>query len=432
MKSDQLKYKSIIGKKGFITYSYNDKLLYSLYDPISEADRYIKSLGVLKDTVITVCGAEYINKILLGINKKVISCTPEKFEESIQSKSIVYLNTHEELERYLVDNNIHSSDISVVVWPELLKHNHEFYIPYIQRIKSILYKTGLSLNTGVGFDDLMQRNYTRNMQKIQITGNHPKLLHTDKNNSKNNNINDNIESESVALICSSGGSLELNIEYIRELSAKIPIFALPSAVRFLESAQIFADYIVLADPGYGSLYHLYLLKHRYIVLAHPCINSSLLNLKQDFYFYDYCNGLGNELFRSQPILKSPAEGTVFFNTLRIIGQLGFKSVIISGQDFGFKSGKSHAQGGNFENEFIYRSDYLNTEESWSASSDYRNPTVNINRLNADSNCLIKDTVYSVYEDHFLNTDFNLKLYKTPCQLNPIFDKIPVFKTNKEY
>ena len=43
------RYKKEIGKRGHITYKHNDKYIYSLYNPIKEARKYIDSFTNLKN-----------------------------------------------------------------------------------------------------------------------------------------------------------------------------------------------------------------------------------------------------------------------------------------------------------------------------------------------------------------------------------------------
>ena len=49
-----------IAKNGYPTYKFNNVYLYSKYDPLKEAKRFVDEQN-LKKNVITLCGADYVN-----------------------------------------------------------------------------------------------------------------------------------------------------------------------------------------------------------------------------------------------------------------------------------------------------------------------------------------------------------------------------------
>ena len=66
------RFKEIKGKKGHATYKNQNKFLYSFYDPYAEAEKFIKSQQPLKQNIITICGANYINQALQTLPNKLI------------------------------------------------------------------------------------------------------------------------------------------------------------------------------------------------------------------------------------------------------------------------------------------------------------------------------------------------------------------------
>ncbi len=404
------KYIKVTGKKGFDTFIFNNKYLYSQYDPQKEAQKFVDSKPDLKKRVLTVCGAEFVNRHLLASGKTVISFTPEVFENRIISTDIVYFNNTNDLEKYIMNNNIHAADISILLWNELIRTDYEYYAPLIDRIKNILYKSSFSINTAGVFDRLEKRNGTVNKNKFK------KIKFLNKSSRKTNN---------AALICSSGVSLGYNSDFIKNIAGKMTVFALPSAVKYLESISIHPDYIIITDPGYGSLYHIYQLLVPHKIIAPLSISPVITSLdNMDFYFFDYQNALVESLPVSNDIVSTPAEGTVFNNALRVVAQTGFSSAVICGQDFGYDGGVAHIKGGSFEDEFIGRSDYFKPLETSVYLLDHRNPAETIK---TDDGRLFKtDIPFKLYLDHFMKTDFGLEIFRCPVNINPMTDKIPVF------
>ena len=87
-------------------------------------------------------------------------------------------------------------------------------------------------------------------------------------------------------------------------------------------------------------------------------NNSIFSLKNyKPLIFNYGSEKENKLFENTNIIKSLPEGSVAFNLFSILKRVGYKQIILLGQDFCFIDGASHIKGGFFETEYIYQSDY---------------------------------------------------------------------------
>ena len=77
------------GKRNKYTYKYNNKYIYSAYDPIKEAKIFIDNFKTIKNITITCCGADFVNSVLLDKNiDLIISFEPLQFDKLTESVRI--------------------------------------------------------------------------------------------------------------------------------------------------------------------------------------------------------------------------------------------------------------------------------------------------------------------------------------------------------
>jgi len=394
-------YEIEIGKKGLPTLKYNNKYIYSSYDPKLEAEKFLSSKQNLKKIVITCCGMDYINIELKKLGHyDIISFDPIKFNNEKLS-NITYTNNLIDLEKELLQRD--SIDISFIIWPPLVESNPDFYLPKLKKINEIIEKIIYSKNSENYFGFIETKNIIRNL----INENELSIL-----------TNDNIKRD-FALIISSGNSLKDNIKFIKNIKDRVYTFALPSSLPFLYNKNIEPDFVIAVDSGFATYYHLSKYKKTLNLICpltiHPAV-FKLNNYKKIVFSYNtnlesrlYENGIEDSIENNIKIIKSHSEGSVFINLLRILKKLNFSDVILIGQDFGYYKNRGHIDGGFFESEFLENSSILNPLEKQFKILETKKDVVYIK--NGD-NEIKTDRSLKVYYNHFIENDFSLNFYST--------------------
>jgi len=408
-------YKIEIGKKGLPTLKYNNKYIYSFYDPELEARKFISSKQNLKKIVITCCGMDYINRELQKFGcYDIISFDPIQFNDEKLS-NITYINNLIDLEKELLKKE--SIDISFVIWFPLVESNPDFYLSKLKKINEIIEKIVYSKNSENYFGFIETKNIIRNL----INTNELLIL-------TNNSITDNITNNDItngnikrifALIISSGNSLKDNIEFIKDIKDKVYTFALPSALPFLYNKNIEPDFVIAVDSGFATYYHLSKYRKTLDLICpltiHPAV-FKLNNYKKIVFSYDtilenrlYENDAKNNIENNIEIVKSHSEGSVFINLLRILKKLNFNDVILIGQDFGYYKNRGHIDGGFFEAEFLENSSFFNPLERQFKLLETKKDVLYVK--NGD-NEIKTDRSLKIYYNHFIENDFSLNFYTT--------------------
>jgi hypothetical protein len=307
----------------------------------------------------------------------------------------------------LLEKNIHSKDISLLIWQPLVESNPEIYLKELNKLKGILTKISASADTAKTFGFLETKNFLINLFGLE------KINLICKSNASISN---------PACIISSGPSLAEHIEFLKKIQDRTCLFALPSNLAFLLHHGIYPDFVIAVDPGYGTYYHLAKYNKNINLITTLNVTPSIFNLKNyDFYFFNYGNYFENILFSGSSAITSYPEGSVFINLLRILPQMGFKEAIIFGQDFCYKNNRSHINEGNFEKEFLYLSNYFNSMENEIKKIDDSSEKTIIEIKNKK----IRTTIpLKLYFEHFINEKFDIKLSLPVNCYNNLSDDYP--------
>lgn len=405
----------IKGRKGYDTFKFNNKLLYSLYNPYNEAEQYLLSLEKINENVITFCGADFINSILdKNINiKKIISFSPLKFPDYTQSRKIIRTDNIDNLKKILDETDIKTENTTIIIWPPFIEINQSEFMEYIRTIKNSLIKKTLSdINTDK-FLKLESRNIDKNIKKIgEIHYINQKIITGSKD----------------AIVISSGASLEKNIDVIKKIKEKCITFAYPSVLQYLEINKIIPDYIIAVDPGYATFYHLNNYKTNSKLITTLSVTPSIFNLKNySFIFFNYGSDKENCIYKNIKIIKSLPEGSVAFNLFDILKQKGFNKIFIFAQDFSFYNNRSHVKGGNFEKEYMTNTSFTRTIEMNNLIHESNQLPVFITD-NAEK--IKSNTPMSIYYNHFLAKANSYPLFLSGNIYNSFNNKIPYI--NMEY
>lgn len=400
-KTSYMSYLKEQGRKGHPTYTFNGKYLYSRYDPYKEAANYLKQLGPLKEIAITFGGADYLNGALSAASgvEKIISFEPIPFEKLADSNKIVRITDIESLKKYVMEQQISIAAVSLICWQPFIETDTTLFLDYLHKIRGALEKSTYSAGTADEFSTREEKNLLLNIEGL---------------NELNCLVNSSCRWSCPAMIVSSGYSLADNIDYIKAVRERIMLFALPSALPFLLSQDIYPDYTIAVDPGYATYYHLaraawHLSQgERLELITTLSLTPSIFSFTETFSFnlFSYGGRLEKELYRGLDIITANSEGSVIFNTLRILKSLGFGKVILVGQDFGFKDGRSHVNEGFFEREFALQASYAAPLEQLLKGAECAKPFA---MLKDGDREIRSDAALRVYYEHFLDSDFGLEI-----------------------
>ncbi len=401
-------YIKLEGKKGFTTFKFGGKYIYSAYNPVNEARRYVGSLGTVKPVVITCCGLDYVNDELAKLDnvKLIISFEPVDFGNAAGKKKIIRVKTAGRIEEILLSRDIHAGQITLVLWKDLLETDPSLFLEPLRRIMDAIHKSSLSSNTAKAFGFIESKNVLLNLITLE---DFPCL------------VTPAAKPHSPAVIISPGASLYDNAGFIDRVKNNAVLFALPSSLPFLQANGISPDYAIAVDPGYATYYHL--AKYKKTIRLILPLTSNINVFRPGNYehlLFSYDNYFENIFYENTGIMVSPPEGTVFINLLRIIRKMGFDDAVLVGQDFGFKNGISHVKGGFFENELLHDAGYFCSldHKMKSHESLMEKTVIETCGMSIPTNAALK-----AYYEHFVQKDFGLNLYLPKKCYNPLSDKI---------
>lgn len=414
MINDSNPYEELRTEKGILTFRYQGKLLYSKYNPQREAEHYFASLGssVKKDSLITFCGADFMNLALLQHRdiKRVFSFEPVAFPHLSEHHKIIRVKSIKQLQRAIETEAIDPSEISIVTWPAFLETQRSEFLEYLTQMKNLLLKSTLSQLADSTFSKLEHHHIEKT--SARLTQIH--IL-----------TNEKIDSSSAlppAVVLSSGASLARQLELLLPYFNKVITFAYPSALPFLYRKGIVPDYAIAVDPGYPTYYHLIKNRNSIKLLCPLSLTPSIFHLKNyDFQFFHYGSAIEEKLFHQTNILKSQPEGSVAFNLFRILTGTGYEKIILIGQDFCYVNQRSHVKGGLFEIEQNSTADYFSSlEDKIKRLEASRFPTT----IKDADNPLKTDTAMAIYYQHFLERAEEFPLYLTGEPENRFSGRIP--------
>ncbi|MBR3731226.1 MAG: DUF115 domain-containing protein [Spirochaetales bacterium] len=399
-----------VGRKGQPTYTLDGKFIYSAYDPFREADSFVKqNVKPNHSAAVTICGADFINNALaergyttiISFDLAVLSGGEPDFEPFAKNAAVRRVQSIQQAQNILLENGISAADIDILIWtPYISAYENADTAKLLGQIKDMCLTVTASKTAADTFGELEERNAGRNIRTLgNITYMPPQ------------NVCD------TAVIVASGASLSDYLELLRTLQSKALILALPSSVKYLHSVGIEPDYVIAVDPGYATLYHLCGLKSETALICPLSINPAILRLPNITpIFFSYENETDRKVFAGTDVIRSCSEGSVVFNAVRIVRQLGAKNVILMGQDFSFCNHRSHVPGGYFETEYFGQTGYYDSLDKTLLELRCRKePTV----IKTGDRMLDSDVSLKIYMDHLLRTDFGVRILLPDNAFNPL-------------
>jgi len=330
-------------KNGELTLKRGKRYLHSPYNPQKEADQQIASMDIAPDS-ICLCIEPF-----LGYSLKAL-------EQILSPKGrILVLDLDEECSRYRSEHFSQypcCKDLSL--WPSFLqKHIHELNLdrvciirsPQSEKLFPEEYKKLLPL---------WKQHVSRlNQNKMNSRYMGPARIRNSIKNIKDAGkwrILNQVEKGDVLLIAP-GPSLSENLEEIKEYASRLSVFALSSAMAFLQHHQIPVDAVFTSDAGYwASLHYPFIPAECPLIMplsAKPFHGKELQNLVP----------LKEDTFPSQTVLPEelptlPDFGTVAALSLYWLSRKVQGKIFLAGLDLSPRGIESHAKPYGFDS-FLY-------------------------------------------------------------------------------
>ncbi len=326
-----------IARSGELTLFIEGKAVHSKYDPVAEANTFLKKqcyknsphifiligpgLGYLKSSIIKVYPKVKI--LSLHLDKQIF-----KYANKIGHNWIYGDNKDlgSELSHLIPDFLL--SETVILKWFPCTE-NFPARTKYIEtRIQQFFLERKGSIFTTGYFGRKWIRNayynFIKTRQLVKI---------------------DNIDLP--VLIAASGPSLRDAIDIIRDYRDKFILAALPSSLAALNDADIRPDFIFHTDPGFWANEHLKHLQDTAVPIIMPLTSSFKSNLENPVIFINQGSFLENMLL-GDTFLQVPSHGTVAGTAYLFLRKITNSPVVYLGLDFCFNDVLEHVKPHSFD------------------------------------------------------------------------------------
>ncbi|MBN1409832.1 MAG: DUF115 domain-containing protein [Spirochaetales bacterium] len=341
-------------KSGSITATYNGINLHSVYDPEREAEKFIReTIKEPSPSLIIVCGCP-VAHLLKTIKTKypdtktiALFYSGEIEKASRETAHTQWSPAHnEDLRNYLLKeiNELDLDSLQIIEWAPSRKIFPEISGMINTQLNQVINEYKANIVTTSVFGVRWIKNTLLNFVNIEKT-----YRLTSR------------KSDKTVWITGSGPSLEKSASLLRTWQENVFIISLPSSLQFLTVHGIKPDLVLLTDPGYYSLWHLFLNEQSSPVFAMPfsavngiCrVATGILPLLQPYFFE---KEITRHAGLTPPVV--PSHGTVAATALDLSLQITSGKIILSGLDFAYRDIQSHIRPSGFENRIAEKSGRL--------------------------------------------------------------------------
>lgn len=343
----------LLAKSGFPTARCNGILLHSLYDPMREAEEYLRSLNLpsrMKTILVLGSGLGYLEHCLSSLypEARVLSIQFSTFFEgkeihSLPSFFCFYPGSNRSVEDFLYER-IEGPDfqeLQIITW----KPSYQAY-PHLaqslsEQVLQALREMGRSLQTTFVFGRRWILNSIKNFLFHPPVQRFCTIPHP-------------------ICIAASGPSLALNLPYLRQYRNRFILWALPSSLLALREHDIWPDLTLMTDAGnYAThLLHFYLRnrqrKEPFLSLAFP-LTAAFFSPHPSVKPIWFSQGTGIEkLFLPHlpfPLEDVPPHGTVAGTALELALKITTGPVVFVGLDLSIEGFWEHVRPHPFEKIF---------------------------------------------------------------------------------
>ncbi|MFB7160417.1 motility associated factor glycosyltransferase family protein [Lysinibacillus sp. NPDC056232] len=323
-----MKFEKMLAKNGEYTLKVNDKLVYSKYRPKQDAFNFIineieEAQGYLLIGLWLGYHLEALIK-LVGEKKPIIvycSKTEKDLFEENESDFCIPDNVMIVTEIEAIQFEITYQVIITKIWLSVMDSNHPLYLLILDiKNKQKTYRL---------YSPLLEGNFRRNIE-------YEDFLLKDYSN--------NLSNKELACLISAGPSLNKTIDWLTKVDERVFVLAVGSALKPLLNRGIQPNAVIVADPKIeimeqiqdrnynGLLFYLSTANHE-TVSIHPYKRCMLLQNG-----YESAEELASCI--NYPTLDTG--GSVATIAFSLLEYLGFKRIVLFGQDLSFKGNNTHA------------------------------------------------------------------------------------------
>lgn len=404
----------------------SNKLMHSKYNPINEAENFIKTINKSDFFIMLgIGGVFHIIELLKKFPDSKILCVENSENDilflkqnvplysKIEQNNNIIITTIDKLEKSIIENFIPSIyfSFSTIEHKAWINENINQYEKIKTIIKNAIEKISIDYSVQVHFGKIWQKNILINL----------------KNTTKNRKYSFPLNKK--ALIVAAGPSLDSKIDFIKENQKDFYIIATDTAYSSLYKNNINCDCVVSIDGQNISHSH-FIKKHnkKTLFVLDYCGNSSILNkLSKDDYkylfisnghpFIPYCQNIQNKnIF----IKTSSYAGTVTISAIDFALKVGFTDFLIIGADFSYTNNKPYAKGTYLDDLYFNLQTKINTAETSYNKLMFR--TELIKKENTKTTKIL--TSYKEGLENWLKDnkiEFYLENYIYNCKINNSFN-----------
>lgn len=336
-----------------IRYHSQDYRLNSSYRPIEEAKRWAEQFEIINiNTVINMFGLgngmfarELLNK--MGDSDRLLIYEPcfDIFNHVIKNYDISDILSDGRV--FLFVDTINSDDfrrfsnaltnISNInsqiqcIYPSYNNIFTEKCIRFFKDLKDSFTSEKINTNTLINFNEVDIINTFKNMEFI-------------KDSSSINELKKVIPTNVPAILIAAGPSVEENIEVIKKAKGRAVIFAADRILDYLLDSGVEPDFVLTIDGKKGVEYFTTKSNVKIPLITYYEANYDILSIHQGIKVFCTNNSFLKRLYNIPGHLPPNVlpSGSVALVGFTACAELGFKRVILVGQDLAYDSENSHA------------------------------------------------------------------------------------------
>ena len=326
----------------------NGRSIHSTYNPVKEADNFIK----------TQCYTKQINRfILIGPG---IGYLKKSLKRKFPSAELLSLHMDIKIlqNTFKIDNDWVYGDNT-----KLKKLLYDFIPDFLLSTTSLLKWlpcTECFPDRLVEIEKIVQQFFLERKGSLFTTAGFGRkwFSNTYKNYVFSNNIYKINNITSPVFIAASGPSLKDSFHFLKKYSNKIILAALPSSLRALKTASIIPDFVIHTDPGFWAKEHLKYLPDKKVPIIMPLTSAFILESDNPIILLNQGSEIEN-YFLSNDTVKIKSHGTVAGSAYLYFRSITNQSIIFLGLDFSFSDIKEHVSPHSFDIIYTGKQNRLN-------------------------------------------------------------------------
>ncbi len=320
----------------------NGRSIHSKYNPVKEADNFIKTQFYSKQIdrfILLGPGIGYLKQSLKRMfpNAELLSLHMDLkiLQNSIKIGKDWTYGDKTNLKKLLYDfiPDFLLSNTSLLKWLPCTKCFPDRLVEIENTIQQFFLERKGSLFTTAGFG----RKWFTNTYNNYVF---------------NNNIYEIINITSPVFIAASGPSLKESFPFLKKYNDKITLAALPSSLRALKSVSIIPDFVIHTDPGFWAKEHLKYLPDKKIPIIMPLTSAFISEIDNPIILFNQGSETENYLLADNRICIN-SHGTVAGSAYLFFRKITNNPIIFLGLDFSYSDIREHAAPHSFD--IIYNS-----------------------------------------------------------------------------